>query len=60
MFLIPTMHLLSSLKSAILCTVLFFLGITNVGDAHCRGGNLDFWQDKIFNVFHFYDYNLLV
>jgi hypothetical protein len=32
------MHLLSSLKSDIVRTVLSFLGTMNVGDAHCENG----------------------
>jgi hypothetical protein len=32
------MRLLSSLKSEIVCTVLSFLGMMNVGDTHCKEG----------------------
>ncbi len=32
------MHLLSSLKSDIVCTVLFFFGMVNVGDAYLDDG----------------------
>jgi hypothetical protein len=31
-------RLLSSLKSDIVCTVLSFLGMINVGNAHCKDG----------------------